>query len=60
MIAEEDLKILERKTADLANTITHYAIDNCLSFSEVMKSVEIVKEAFLQAAAIKKGWNKSA
>lgn len=55
MIAEEDLKILERKTADLANTITHYAIDNCLSFSEVMKSVEIVKEAFLQAAAIKKG-----
>lgn len=54
MTAKEDREMLEKKTAELANIVTHYAIDNNLSFSEVMKSLEIVKETFYQNGIIKK------
>ena len=50
----------EKKTADLANIVTNYAMEHSFSFSRVMESIEIVKEAFQQAAIINKGWIKSA
>ena len=44
-----------RELAELANLITDYAMEHCFSFSTVMKSVELAKGAFLQAAIINKG-----
>ena len=54
MNLEKDLEKLDKKIGDLANLITEYAQENCMSFSEVMKSVKIVQEAFDLSATIKK------
>ncbi len=43
-----------KELAELANLITNYAMEHCFSFSTVMKSVGIVRSAFMQAAIIKK------